>query len=661
MAQVSSPFVQTAEQLRQAASLLEGFAGLPSQVKALRDRADRLEANRFTVALFGAFSAGKSSFANALLGDMVLPVSPNPTTAAINKIVPPTEQFPHGTVRVILKTREVMEEDVLRSLSVFDLSAGSMAEALNKATEIDAATVAPQAKPHYTFLKAVVKGIGEMEERLGQELIVDLQAFKGFVAKEEKACFVDHIELYYACPLTEQGIVLVDTPGADSINARHTGVAFDYLKNADAILFVTYYNHAFAQADREFLLQMGRVKDTFELDKMFFIVNAADLASSPEELKGVLEHVEKNLLQCGIRLPRLYPVSSQTALLAHLHRQGKLTPSAEKVYRQRAGWSEGQPLGKPEEALAISGLPAFEQDFRQFILGELTQLAVDAAVQEVKRAVTAVSEFVQMAEAGAQEREERLRSIQAAQSGAEQYVRTFSAASEERDLAKEAGELLYHVKQRLFYRFSELFGYAFNPAVLREDGGQIKKALQISLHELVRSIRFDLEQEIRATGLRLERFVNKSLRQVMELWDKELGKWLTGFSTGTSEDCSLELPACTDQALEPSLPDLQSALSLFRNTKDFFEGEGRVKLREELEKGLREPVSRFVQENGDRLMVAAVTLLRETLEQRRQSILRAIGEHAKGLAGVLQSEVDLDHLRQTLSRLNDLYHHMKSA
>ncbi|XOS92005.1 hypothetical protein ACLMAB_27305 [Brevibacillus laterosporus] len=30
--------------------------------------------------------------------------------------------------------------------------------------------------------------------------------------------------------MTEQGMVLVDTPGADSINARHTGVAFEYLK-----------------------------------------------------------------------------------------------------------------------------------------------------------------------------------------------------------------------------------------------------------------------------------------------------------------------------------------------------------------------------------------------------------------------------------------------
>ena len=53
---------------------------------------------------------------------------------------------------------------------------------------------------------------------------------------EEKSCFVEWIELYYDCELTRKGITLVDTPGSNSINARHTGVAFHYIKNSDAIL-----------------------------------------------------------------------------------------------------------------------------------------------------------------------------------------------------------------------------------------------------------------------------------------------------------------------------------------------------------------------------------------------------------------------------------------
>ena len=70
----------------------------------LKQKAERLENQSFTVALFGAFSAGKSSFANALLGERLLPVSPNPTTAAINKIMPIDSEHPHGTVLVKLKS-----------------------------------------------------------------------------------------------------------------------------------------------------------------------------------------------------------------------------------------------------------------------------------------------------------------------------------------------------------------------------------------------------------------------------------------------------------------------------------------------------------------------------------------------------------------------------
>ncbi|MBW7461567.1 dynamin family protein, partial [Paenibacillus sepulcri] len=169
-------------------------------------------------------------------------------------------------------------------------------------------------RPHYSFLKAAYQGWQEHESLLGSELHVDSAAYRRYVAEEAKSCFVREIELYHHNPLTAQGIVLVDTPGTDSVNARHTGVAFNYIKNADAILFVTYYNHAFSQADRQFLLQLGRVKDQFELDKMFFIVNAADLAADSDELESVLAHVQRNLQQQGIRFPRIFPLSSLQAL-----------------------------------------------------------------------------------------------------------------------------------------------------------------------------------------------------------------------------------------------------------------------------------------------------------------------------------------------------------
>ncbi|MGC5327389.1 dynamin family protein [Brevibacillus sp. SYSU BS000544] len=645
MNQLKTKLLTAADKLQRTSSEITAIPGMQTLAAELTQRAERLRTNQFTVALFGAFSAGKSSFANAMMGDMVLPVSPNPTTAAINKIMPPTDQYPHGTVRVIVKTKQAIEADVLRSLAVFDLTANDLEQGLAAIGSIDVAQMAPQAKPHYTFLRAVAKGLPEMADHLGKELIVDQQAFKSLVAKEEKACFTEYIELYYSCPLTDQGIVLVDTPGADSINARHTGVAFDYIKNADAVLFVTYYNHAFAHADREFLLQMGRVKDTFELDKMFFVVNAADLAATPEELTGVLQHVEKNLLSCGIRHPRLYPISSQTALLARMHEKGKLAASAEKVYRQRTNAGETDPLPSPETGLELSGILRFEQDFMKFSLEELTEMAVTAAHNEMKRVDLTLQEFIEMAQAGEDVRRERREQAEVAQDKAISYVRAHSTDSEERDFQREQDELVYYVKQRLFFRFNELFNMAFNPAVIKDDGRNLKKALQSSLQDLLRSIAYDLAQELRATTLRLEKFLNKQGNQMIKLWERELGAYTHNFQLAPYQPRKVDTPDF-DEELAVSLASFQSALGLFKNTKDFFEMDGKTRMRDELEKLMQQPVDTYLAGGSRKLGQRFASEFSQMVEEEKSHVVRQIEEYFTGLFAATDMKIDVDELRQ---------------
>lgn len=238
---------EAAQKLTACAELVLSLPGFGVKVETLKQRATRLEDNLFTIALFGAFSAGKSSLANALLGDSLLPVSPNPTTSAINKILPPTDQYPHGTIKVKLKSLPDLTSDVLASLLVIGFSARDLAEALLQIPDLDTLDVPLEAKPHLSFLKAVARGQSAIVAHLGEELTVKFSDFRDFVVQEDKACFVEFIELYFSCPLTELGVVLVDTPGSNSTNVRHTNVAFDYIKNADAVLFVTYYNNPFCK------------------------------------------------------------------------------------------------------------------------------------------------------------------------------------------------------------------------------------------------------------------------------------------------------------------------------------------------------------------------------------------------------------------------------
>src|SRR5699024_6100773 len=97
---------ETIDEIDQAVKSLEELSGFDSYVNDLLDKKRRLEHRSLTVALFGAFSAGKSSFANALLGSTVLPSSPNPTTAVITKISPINELHTHGDVVISIKNEE---------------------------------------------------------------------------------------------------------------------------------------------------------------------------------------------------------------------------------------------------------------------------------------------------------------------------------------------------------------------------------------------------------------------------------------------------------------------------------------------------------------------------------------------------------------------------
>ncbi|GIP32460.1 dynamin family protein [Paenibacillus sp. J2TS4] len=613
-----------AQTLREAVALTKEMSALQSVSRSMIDKAERMENNRFTVALFGAFSAGKSSFANALIGERILPVSPNPTTAAINTILPPTDDCPHGTVKVVMKTEEAVLEEIRYSLDVLGMSGGTRKECLRAIAGISPEQVSEGGKPHYAFLKAVEKGWSSAEGRLGNELTADLEQFAGYVAEEDKSCFVESIRLYYSNPLTEQGMVFVDTPGADSINARHTGVAFNYIKNADAILFVTYYNHAFSQADREFLLQLGRVKDAFELDKMFFIVNAADLAADSEELSAVIEHVESNLASHGVRNARIYPVSSQQAV------QGK--------------------LGNDKTLLAQSGIVEFERQFIRFTYEELSEMAVRSAQYDLQRAAATMQEWIQSAYQSEEERKDSIDRLEEACTQVKTIIREADDSAGQNDLAKEVQELLYYVRQRLTYRFGELYNLAFNPGSLREDGRDIRKLLRAAHFELVRLLSYDLSQEVLATTLRLEQFMNTySLNRLEKLWT-EIEQKFPGYPHERFEAEPFDTPV-VDESISVEEPDIKGLHRFFKNGKYFFEGEGKEKLKQELEATLGSAIQQYLDRHAERLMSAYSIQFKERMSRLADMELQSALNHYQGLKDALEMKIDVDQLKRTRNQL----------
>jgi predicted GTPase len=615
MQHMNSPSVEeVSKKLQTMINVMEPRLAFTQMANVLKGKRTRLVNQSFTIALFGAFSAGKSSFANALLGKKVLPVSPNPTTAAINRIRPVGEENKHETADVQLKTSIQMLDDISQSLSRFDITVNSLEEAYKKIPSLNNyETDNGKEKIHLSFLKAFHEGYKNFHDMLGSRITVDMEEYRGFVAEEKKSCFVEAIDLYYDCFITRQGITLVDTPGADSINARHTGVAFEYIRNSDAIIFVTYYNHAFAKADREFLIQLGRVKDSFELDKMFFVVNAIDLAKDEEESKEVLDYVENQLRLYGIRFPRLYGISSIQALQKEMRENSKID--------------------------------SFLNGFHDFIEHELVSISVQSGLTEWNRGLKRLQQYIEMASG---DEKERIRKQEALVSDREELTRLLektSLRSIQSENNQELSELLLYVKQRVFFRLSDFFKEAFHPGLFARETNK-KKALQEATEEFVSSMGFDLAQEMRATSLRMEQFSQKSLSQSWSEYAAKMTRINDDLLLSPMEFTSpsvIEFETAFAQ-LEPSY--FQEALSYYKGAKNFFEKDGKKIVQEKFEKLLQSPTDNYLDVQKQRVVSWSEEYISSQHDKMVQELHQQAIEQVDASIEAIQSIENIDKLKE---------------
>lgn len=555
--------------LNRAKKIAEAIHELPAFKEAanvIKRKAKRVEKQQFTIALFGAFSAGKSSFSNALMGANVLPVSPNPTTAAINKIHPISEIHPHNTADVTFKSKDQLLEDVSFAYSQLGITVETLEEAFDQASMV--MNKAVTAEVHKSFITAFHKGYPTFQHQLGKVLRVSGEEFGKFVAEESRSCFVDFIDFYYDCELTRLGVTLVDTPGADSINARHTGVAFDYIRNADAVLFVTYFNHAFAKADREFLIQLGRVKDAFELDKMFFVVNAIDLADSEEEANLVKQYVQSELQRFGIRFPRVYGVSSLQAL---------------KEKMDHVGLHEG--------------MTQFEEAFHQFLEKDLKQIAVTSLEEEAIRQQTKLHTLIEQTETNLSRKDARLKELREQEQNIRKRYSNSLSSIVMKEAKQELETLLYYVLQRVYYRFNEFFKEAYNPSLFTNTSANL--ALEVALKDILGMLRFDLEQEMRVTNFRVLQFIQKQIKQLEKEELRVLKDWNASFTFTPHESENRKLLEFVGPFSE--INKYENVKSYFKNTKSFFEKNEKEKLRDALSDQTKVEAQSYLNKEQERL------------------------------------------------------------
>jgi ribosome biogenesis GTPase A len=106
-------------------------------------------------------------------------------------------------------------------------------------------------------------------------------------------------------------IIIVDTPGTNSIIAEHQQITENFIHRAEVVLFVTSADHPFTESERAFLQLLKGKWDR----KLLFLLNKIDLKTA-EEQSEIVTFIEKNFYRLFGFEPKIITISTKDAFLA---------------------------------------------------------------------------------------------------------------------------------------------------------------------------------------------------------------------------------------------------------------------------------------------------------------------------------------------------------
>lgn len=219
---MNNNILDKAKKTYQLLSADEAVKGQADHVKKL---IDKLEKEDITVSIIGQFKRGKSTLANAILEDNVLPVGIVPITSAVTKVV-------YGKRAAEVHYQNGVVEPVeFERLSEF---------------------------------------ISE-QENVGNKL------------------GVESVILHTPSKFLKNGLTFVDTPGVGSFHKNNTETAYHYMKESDAVIFLLSVDSPINQIEIDFLANTREFagKFYFAVNKTD-IVEADELASYMDYCRNLL-------------------------------------------------------------------------------------------------------------------------------------------------------------------------------------------------------------------------------------------------------------------------------------------------------------------------------------------------------------------------------------
>lgn len=398
---------------RLAACLDELTAVEGIDLSACRELKDKLASHTFNLLVVGQFNRGKTTLINALIGEPLLPVGVIPLTSVVTVLS-------YGDTAAI----KVCFED------------GRCVEA------------APA-------------GLGEYVTEKGNPHNV-----KG----------VREVAVSYPSPWLKDGVRLVDTPGIGSIYSHNTDLAYRYLPQADAVLFLLSADQPVSQAECDFLRDVREYAQ-----RIFFLLNKADYLSE-SELQDAVAFAQSTIAEAMGHEAFIAPISARLAL------EGKLTGSAEVI----------------EKSL----LPLFFTTLHNFLQKEKGEVLVSSIIGNLLRIISQARFRCDL----------ELKSLSTPLEELREKIRTFEEKKQEVMLAREEyGLVLEGEAKRLVSKIVEPNLDVFKNNLVRQVAANVETYFAEHQDLPARKLSEALEQEIIA-----------EIREAFDTWrsqeDENVGK-----------------------------------------------------------------------------------------------------------------------------------------
>lgn len=353
---------------------------------------EKLTSHTFNLLVVGQFNRGKTTLINALIGESLLPVGVIPLTSVVTVLS-------YGEAPVI----NVCFEDG-RCVETIPASLGEY--------------VTEKGNPHN------VKGV--------REVVVS-----------------------YPSPWLKGGVRLVDTPGIGSVYSHNTDLAYRYLPQADAVLFLLSADQPVSQAECDFLRDVREYAQ-----RIFFLLNKADYLSG-SELQDAVTFAQSTIAEAMGQEPFIAPVSARLAL------EGKLNGSAELIER--------------------SLLPLFFTTLHNFLQKEKGEVLVSSVVRNLLRIISQARFRCDL----------ELKSLSTPIDELEEKIRTFEEKKQEVMLAREEyGIVLEGEAKRLVSKIVDPNLDIFKTNLIRQVAASVERYFSEHQNLPARKLSEALEQEI---------------------------------------------------------------------------------------------------------------------------------------------------------------------